>query len=203
MSGSLTNPPAEGEITRLLRSWREGSRESHDALWRIVYDELRGLAASILRGRGAAGRRQPTSLVHQAYLRLLGAEVDWNDRRHFFAVAARAMRFVLADEARRQLSGKRGGGEVSALDDMAVEVADPVARQPEEVLAVHQALERLATIRPRYEQMVELRHFAGLSVAETADVLGVTPRTVARDWKAVKGWMHGELKQAPGLSATS
>lgn len=186
-----------GEITRLLHSWREGNDEAHDELWQIVYDELRSLAGNILRDRRRGKRHEPTSLVHKAYLRLLGAEVDWTDRRHFFAVAARAMRFVLADEARRQLSAKRGNGQVVALDALLGEPAEPIARNPEEVLAVHQALERLGAIRPRHERLVELRYFAGLSVAETAKILEVTPRTVVRDWKATKVWLHGELQTAP------
>jgi RNA polymerase sigma factor (TIGR02999 family) len=119
--------------------------------------------------------------------------VDWTDRRHFFAVAARAMRFVLADEARRQLSQRRGEGKAVPLDGTLSEVPDPLARRPEEVLAVHQALKKLAELRPRHEQVVELRYFAGLSVEETAEVLSLTPRTVVRDWKAVRVWLHGEL----------
>jgi RNA polymerase sigma factor (TIGR02999 family) len=123
--------------------------------------------------------------------------VDWNDRRHFFAVAARAMRFVLADEARRQLSKKRGEGETLAFDAALPEVADPLVHRPEEVLAIHQALTKLAKIQPRHERLVELRYFAGLTVEETAEVLEVTPRTVVRNWKAVRVWLHGEL----GLAA--
>ncbi len=186
-----------GEITRLLHAWQDGSSDARDELWRVLYGELKSLARGILRHRGGGARHQPTSLVHQAYLRLLGADVAWTDRRHFFAVAARAMRFVLADEARRQLSRKRGEGEVLSLDGGLPEVADPLARRPEEVLAVHQALVRLAEIQPRHERLVELRYFAGLSVAETAEILEVTPRTVVRDWKAVKVWLHAELGPAP------
>lgn len=189
----MTVTPGPVEITGLLRSWRDGSDEAGDQLWRLVYGELRQMARSILRGRRKGAHRQPTSLVHQAYLRLLGAEIDWTDRRHFFAVAARAMRFVLADEARRQLSLKRGAGDEQPPDEALAAVADPLAHRPEEVLAVHEALERLALVCPRHERLVELRYFAGFSVAETAKVLEVTPRTVARDWLAVKVWLYGEL----------
>lgn len=104
------------------------------------------------------------------------------------------MRFVLADEARRQLAKKRGEEETLALDGMVEEVADPLAHRPEEVLAVHQALSRLAEIQPRHERLVELRYFAGLSVEEIAEILAVTPRTVVRDWKAVRVWLHGQLE---------
>jgi RNA polymerase sigma factor (TIGR02999 family) len=181
------------EITRLLHAWKSGDAEGQDKLWQLLYGELKSLARGVLRRQGRGARHEATSLVHKAYLRLLGTEVDWSDRRHFFAVAARAMRFVLADEARRQLSKKRGEGETLTLDGLLPEVADPLFRRPEEVLAVHQALTKLAGIQPRHEQLVELRYFAGLSVEETAEVLEVTPRTVVRDWKAVRVWLHGEL----------
>lgn len=186
--------PAAGEITRLLHAWQTGSREAQDELWRMLYDELRMLARGVLRQRRPEGRERPTSLVHKAYLRLLGSDVSWQDRRHFFAVASRAMRFVLVDEARRQLSKKRGDGGTVTIESVLPEVADAAARRPEEVLAVHQALGRLAELRPRHEKLVELRYFAGLSVEEAAEVLGVTSRTVVRDWKAVRTWLHGELR---------
>ncbi|HXT20383.1 MAG TPA: ECF-type sigma factor [Thermoanaerobaculia bacterium] len=182
------------EITRLLEAWNCGDSKDHDRLWQLLYGELKSLARGVLRRQGRGARHQATSLVHKAYLRLLGTDVEWNDRRHFFAVAARAMRFVLADEARRQLAGKRGGGETLSLDDGLPEAADPSSLRPEEVLSIHEALSKLAAIQPRHEQLVELRYFAGLSVEETADVLEVTPRTVVRDWKAVRVWLHGELK---------
>jgi len=187
----VTDP---GEVTRLLHAWRAGSSEAQDELWTVLYDELKGLARGVLRQSRRSHHDHATSLVHKAYLRLLGSEVDWADRSHFFAIAARAMRFVLADEARRQLSKKRGEGKALTLDGTALqEVADPLAHRPEEVLAVHQALEKLAELRPRHEQLVELRYFAGLSVEETAEVLSLTTRTVVRDWKAVRVWLHGEL----------
>lgn len=188
-------PPTEnpGEITRLLHAWQTGSGTAQAELWPILYGELRSLARGVLRRKGRGGRGQPTSLVHKAYLRLMGSDVKWNDRQHFFAIAARAMRFVLADEARKQLSKKRGEGEPLALDEALPEIADPLDRRPDEVLAVHQALEKLSKIQPRYEKLVELRYFAGLSVAEAAEVLSVTTRTVVRDWKTVRVWLHGEL----------
>lgn len=188
-------PRSPGEITRLLRAWHGGSGEARDELWPILYHELKKLAGSVLRDHPGKQDRQPTSLVHKAYLRLLGSDVDWNDRRHFFAVAAGAMRHVLADEARRQIAQKRGAGETLSLDETMQEVADPFACQPEEVLAVHEALEKLAKIETRHARLVELRYFAGLSVEEVAEVLGVTTRTVVRDWKAVRVWLHGELQR--------
>ncbi|MEM9552711.1 MAG: ECF-type sigma factor [Acidobacteriota bacterium] len=187
-----------GEITRLLHAWHEGDEEAHEALWPIVYDELRRLAGTVLRGRDRVGRQGRTSLVHKAYLRLLGSDVELSDRRHFFAVAARAMRFVLVDEARRQLADKRGAGAVLSLDDEVAEStveAEPLGRRADEVLAVHQALGRLARIQPRHEKLVELRYFAGFSVDEAAEVLEVTPRTLSRDWKAARTWLRGVLEE--------
>lgn len=189
----MPSPENPGEITRLLHAWRDGSSAAETELWPILYGELRRLARGVLRRQGRDARSDATSLVHKAYVRLLGSDVDWSDRQHFFAVAARAMRFVLADEARRQLSLKRGAGEILNLDDEMLEATDPLARRPEEVLAVHQALAKLATLQPRHEKLVELRYFAGLSVEETAEILAVTPRTVARDWQTVRIWLHGEL----------
>lgn len=190
-------PETPSEITRLLHAWQEGSAQAQDELWGILYRELKGMARSALRRQGRQGGGA-TSLVHLAYLRLLGADVDWTDRSHFFAVASRAMRFVLIDEARRQLTGKRRvkGGDSSTGEPGWIEVADPGGYRPEEVLAVHQALEKLAEINPRHEKLVELRYFAGLSVEETAEVLGVTPRTVVRDWKSVRLWLHHRLEAA-------
>ncbi len=127
-------------------------------------------------------------------MRLLGgADVDWRERGHFFAVAARAMRFVMVDRARRRLAKKRGA---ELTGDIPAEVADPGAHRPEDVLAVHQALDRLAKVNPRQEKLVELHYFSGLTLDETAEVLGTSRRTTMRDWKAVRIWLHGELKAA-------
>lgn len=194
----MSSPQNPGEITRLLRAWHGGSSEAAAELWTILYGELRRLAQSVLRRRGKGPRGDATSLVHKAYVRLLGSDVEWSSRQHFFAIAARAMRFVLADEARRQLTKKRGEGEPLTLDDDLPEIADPLARRPEEVLAIHQALTKLAATHARHEKLVELRYFAGLSVQETAEILEVTPRTVVRDWKSVRIWLHGELTGASG-----
>ncbi|HEX4960430.1 MAG TPA: ECF-type sigma factor [Thermoanaerobaculia bacterium] len=181
-------------ITLLLRQCRAGSSEAEQELWPVLYRELKILARSVLRGRGGRPRLGATTLVHEAYLRLLGpaaSGLEWNDRGHFFAVAARAMRFVLVDEARRRLAGKRDGVDTRA--EIPEDAVDPTGQPPEDVLAVHGALERLAKIHPRYEQLVEMRYFAGLSVDETADALGVSRPTVVRDWRAARTWLYGEL----------
>ena len=190
----MAQPSSPQEITRLLREWRHGSEAAEAELWPVLYGELRSLARGVLRGQGGWRRLGTTTLVHEAYLRLVGSApgIDWNDRGHFFAVAARAMRFILVDEARRRLSRKRGGDAPPAAEDS--EPADPVEHRPEDVLAVHQALERLARIHPRYEKLVEMRYFAGLSVDEAAEALGVSRPTVVRDWQAARTWLYGELR---------
>lgn len=189
-------PDAPGEVTRLLRAGREAEAE----LWPIIYGELKGLARAVLRGRRRPKGPQTTTLVHEAYLRLVDTDAsDWNDRRHFYAVAARAMRFVLVDDARRRLAGKRGAGKagLTLSDELAERVADPdpFERRAEEVLAVHQALGRLDEVNPRYVKLVELRYFSGFTVDETAEALGVSRPTVVRDWRAVRVWLHGELAE--------
>ncbi len=181
------------EITLLLRRWREGQPGAEEQLWPLVYRELRGLARALLRSRIGRPGHGTTSLVHEAYLRLLGpgAEIDWQDRGHFFAVASRAMRFVLVDEARRRLAAKREGD--AAPVELPEEPAGALDQSPEEVLAVHRALEKLAKVHPRQEQLVEMRYFGGLSLDETAEALGVSRPTVVRDWQAARTWLYGEL----------
>jgi RNA polymerase sigma factor (TIGR02999 family) len=142
--------------------------------------------------------------VHEAYLRLVGADSgDWNDRRHFYAIAARAMRFVLVDDARRRLSGKRGSGRegVTLSDQLAERVSNDLDYQAEEVLAVHQALDRLAEVNPRHVRLVELRYFSGFTVDETAEALEVSRPTVVRDWRAVRVWLHGVLAEREGATS--
>ena len=183
---------SSGEITRLLHA----GRESESELWPIIYGELKSLARAVLHGRRRTSGPQTTTLVHEAYLRLLGTEgTSWNDRRHFYAVAARAMRFVLVDDARRRLSSKRGSGRAGVpLDgEMAERLGAPRREQAEEILAVHQALDRLGEVNERHVKLVELRYFSGFTVDETAEALGVSRPTVVRDWRAVRVWLHGEL----------
>ncbi len=186
--------PSPHEITQLLREWRGGDNRAEEELWPVIYRELRSLARSVLR-KGSSHQLGATTLVHEAYLRLVGSTstIDWNDRGHFFAIAARAMRYVLVDEARRRLTMKREGEASKA--ELPEHIADPTDHRPEDILAVHEALSRLAKVNPRHEQLVEARYFAGLSVEETAEALNVSRPTVVRDWRAVRTWLYGELQQ--------
>ena len=187
--------PEPNDVTRLLHAWNNGDAGAQEELWSILYGELKVLARSSLNKQGGREHHQTTSLVNQAYMRLLGSGVDWNDRKHFFAVAARAMRFLLVEEARRRMAQKRGGedrAKAPGLDEQA-DVADASASNPEEVVAVHEALHKLGELNPRYAELVELRYFAGLSVEEAAEILDVTTRTVVRDWKTVRLWLAREL----------
>lgn len=182
------------DITRLLRAGRAAEAE----LWPIVYGELKSLARAVLRGRRKPRGPQTTTLVHEAYLRLVDFDSgDWNDRRHFYAVAARAMRFVLVDDARRRLAGKRGGDRagVTLSDELPDRPGDPLEHRAEEVLAVHEALQRLAEVNRRHVRLVELRYFSGFTLDETAEALGVSRPTVVRDWRAVRTWLHGALAE--------
>ena len=184
-------PPAH-RVTQLLVRWREGDPHALDELMPLVYKELRRLAAHYMRGERPGHTLQTSALVNEAYLRLAGhEEIQWQDRAHFFAVAAQAMRRILVDHARRRDNLKRGGGALRvALDDDAVIVS---AGRVAEVVALDEALARLAEVAPRKSQLVELRFFGGLSIEETAEVLGVSPGTVMRDWTFAKAWLRREI----------
>ncbi|MEM7354639.1 MAG: sigma-70 family RNA polymerase sigma factor [Acidobacteriota bacterium] len=176
-------------VTRLLIAWRDGSEQALDQLTPIVYGELRQLAQRYMSGEGVAHLLQPTALVHEAYLKLVGLDVEWHGRQHFFAVAARLMRRILIDFAREQRAAKRGGPEKPvAIDglDVAIERAD-------DLLALDDALVQLATIDQRKSRVVELRFFGGLTIEETARVLSVSHATVERDLKMAKAWLAREL----------
>jgi len=187
------SPPAQ-QVTQLLLRWRAGDPHAVDELMPLVYGELRRLAARHMRGERAGHTLQTSALVNEAYLRLAGRdEVRWQDRAHFFAVAAQAMRRVLVDHARRRGNQKRGGGVRKVALDEALAVSDERAA---EVVALDEALARLAEIAPRQSRLVELRFFGGLSVEETAEVLGVSPGTVMRDWTFAKAWLLKEITGA-------
>jgi RNA polymerase sigma factor (TIGR02999 family) len=184
-----------GSVTGLLRAWRAGDGAALERLTPLVYDELRRIARRSLRRERAGHSLQATALVHEAYLRLVGAQaVEWQDRAHFFAMAARLMRRVLVDHARARARDKRGGG-VTAL---ALDEAHAPIDQGRGLLALDDALHGLTALDPRRGRVVELRCFGGLSVAETAAVLGVSADTVMRDWKLARAWLRRELRVPAG-----
>jgi RNA polymerase sigma factor (TIGR02999 family) len=194
-------PPPEsagssrGDITRLLSRVTRGDAGAEEALFDGVYHELRTLAHARLRRERADATLSTTGLVHEAYLKLVPIDsIDWQDRTHFFATAARAMRRVLIDRARAATRLKRGGEGRAAKSEVSAEtVADPVAMSADELLALDEALERLGSLSERQLRVVELRFFAGLSIPETADVLGVGLNTVKRDWSTARVWLNREL----------
>jgi RNA polymerase sigma factor (TIGR02999 family) len=187
---TLRNDP--GEITRLLRELKTGNPTAKEELIRLVYKELRRIAAIRLRGEAAHHSLQPTALVHEAYMRFAQLrEIDWQGRNHFYAVAATLMRRVLVDHARARQATKRGDRAVTmSLND----VADPALKMEPEILALDDALDRLAQLDERQSKTVELRFFAGMSEEETGQALGVSVRTVKRDWRAAKAWLFAELR---------
>lgn len=188
-------PDGGADATALLLQWSGGDRSALDALFPVVYAELRRMADVRLRHERDAHTLQPTALVHEAYLRLVDQDrTRWNDRAHFFAVAAEIMRRVLVDHARRRAASKRGAGVLAVpLDDIAETVAQPEVRDLE-LLAMDDALTRLGELDPQQARVVELRFFAGLDVEEVATVLGVSSRTVKREWRAARAWLLSEIE---------
>jgi RNA polymerase sigma-70 factor (ECF subfamily) len=181
----------EGKVTHLLKQLRSGKKEAESRLIEVVYPELRRIAMRYMRGERPGHSLQATALVNEAYLRLLGeGDRNFQNRSHFFAVAATQMRLILVDHARRKKTQKRQGERVR------VELTDIVAISEDrldDVLEIDAALERLREWDPRQCKIVELRFFAGLTEEEVAEVLELSPRTVKRDWKVAKAWLYGEL----------
>lgn len=184
-------PPAQpGEVTQLLDQLRGGNNQALDRLFPLVYQELRLAADRVLRREASGHTLQPTALVHEAYLKLASGPVASQNRAHFLGIAARAMRQVLVDHARRRRAAKRGGGEAA----VSLSEADGALNiQSDDILALDEALERLGEQNPRLRQVVELRFFGGLTEEETAETLGVTARTVQRDWAKARAWLYKEL----------
>ena len=194
MSDAPRDPSA---ITQLLIAWSDGRREALDDLVPLVYDDLRRLAAGYMLGESPGHSLQPTALVHEAYVRLIDQrQVKWRNRAHFFGVAASMMRRLLIDHARARRADKRGGG----VEKITLDGAEVAAEGPNEVdvLALHESLERLAKLDPQQERVVELRYFGGLTIEEAAEVMGISPATVVRDWTFAKAWLRAELTQRAG-----
>ena len=183
--------PASGEVTRLLGELRRGSPDAEAKLLPLVYEHLHRLAAHYMRQERQDHTLQATALLNEAYLRLVSQEkTEWQDRAHFFGVAARLMREILVDHARARQAGKRGGlVEKLPLD----EAHDFSPAKSRELVELDDALRSLEKLDPQQARIVELRFFAGLTVEETAEVLGISPRTVKRDWSVARAWLHGEL----------
>jgi RNA polymerase sigma-70 factor (ECF subfamily) len=185
--------PKTQEVTRLLIAWGQGDQAALDELLPLIYQELHRMARRHL-GRERGGHTlQTTALVHEAYLRLIDQQgVGWQNRAHFFAIAAQMMRRILVDHARARHYQKRGGGAQQVSFDEALVVSDERAA---EVVALDEALMGLAEFDPRKSQIVELRFFGGLSIEETAEVLGVSPGTVMRDWTLAKTWLQRAINK--------
>jgi len=179
-------------VTQLLQDWRSGSEEALNLLMPLVYDELRSLAAGYLNKERPGHTLQPTALVHEAYVRMVDMDVAWQDRAHFFALSARLMRRVLVDHARSRSSKKRGGGlrPVTLEEGLAA-----ATEQPESMMALDDALTRLAGIDERKAKVVELHYFGGLSYDETAAVMDISAATVDRDLRFAKSWLLKELAE--------
>jgi RNA polymerase sigma factor (TIGR02999 family) len=182
------------EITRLLQEWQGGSRDAFDRLVPLVYDELHTLASRQLSHEWRHGRLQTTVVVNEAYLKLFGQrQVDWQNRGHFFAIAAQLMRRILVDHARHELRQKRGGAAVHVGLEDAADAAETTPVDAVDALALDRALQKLEALDPQQGRVVELWFFGGLTVEETAAALGVSTGTVKREWALAKGWLYREL----------
>jgi RNA polymerase sigma-70 factor (ECF subfamily) len=191
MDGSVPKP---ADITRLLRDWQEGSRDALDRLIPIVYNELRTLASRQVSREWRQDRLQTTAVVNEAYLKLFAQrDVDWQNRGHFFAIAAQLMRRILVDHARHVARERRGCGAVHVALDDALSVAEAAPVDAVDAIALDRALQKLEQLDPEQGRIVELRFFGGLTVEETALVTGVSPATVKREWALAKGFLHREL----------
>jgi RNA polymerase sigma factor (TIGR02999 family) len=182
------------EVSELLRAWGSGDLDARDRLLPLVYRELRRRAAAYLRRERANHTLQPTALVHEAYLRLVGQRAPWQNRAHFFAAASQMMRRVLVDRARGRRVAKRSGRWARVSLDEGAMAARPV---DVDVLDLDDALKQLAAFDARKSQIAEMRFFGGLSVEETAEALGVSRATVERDWKAARAWLFKTLSTPP------
>lgn len=189
--------PDSRQVTGLLHQWRQGDAQAREELIGVVYPQLRSLAGRYMNAENDGHTLSATALVHEAYLRILGSTVSWEDRVHFFAVAARVMRHVLVDHAKSRRRAKRGGAAAKiSLDDVVVVSAAP----EENLLDLHEALEQLATIDQRKSDLVEMVYFGGLSQAEAGAALGISEATVQREIRLAKAWLHTALEERPDAS---
>jgi RNA polymerase sigma-70 factor (ECF subfamily) len=184
--------PSPSDVTVLLSELQKGDPDAASKIIRLVYEELRRLAGHYMRQEHPDHTLQATALVHEAYLKLINQRsVDWQGRAHFFGIAAQLMRRILIDHARGHLREKRGGAQQALPLDEALTFSP---EQSSELIQLDEALERLAKLDARQSKIVELRFFGGLSTEEAAEFLGISSKTVKRDWSLAKAWLHGELK---------
>lgn len=180
----------QGEITRLLAQIRNGHPEMQNRLLELLYDELHRIAAARFSGEDNNLTLGPTALVHEAYLHLIAQNVEWQNRAHFFSIAARIMRRILVDHARARRALKRGG--LSKAEDLTA-AAGQVSL--DDILALNEALDHLEVFAKRQSQVVELHFFGGLTMDETAQILDIDRRTVQRDWKLARAWLHSQMRK--------
>ncbi len=190
MPSSPSTPPS---VTQLLAAWGAGDVAASEQLLAVVYADLHRQAIAAMRRENPGHTLQPTALVHEAYLRLVDQRVPWRNRAQFFGIAAQVMRRILIDHARERHADKRGAGAqpvtLSAVDAQPA----PGSDESVDVLALHEALERLSALDPKQAQLVELRYFGGMTIEETAEVLGISPATVKREWAIARAWLKREL----------
>lgn len=192
----MPDTPDSDGVTRLLVEWQNGNQKALDSLIPLVYQELRAIAGRYLSRESPGHTLQSTALVHEAYFRLIGQRrVRWQNRAHFFGIAAQMMRRILIDHARRQSRDKRGGPAPKLSLDEAMATAE--VETDVDLLALDEALTSLARIDPRGARIIELRFFSGLTLEETAEVVGISAGTVKRDWSAARAWLYREMRQNP------
>ncbi len=189
--------PSPGDVTRLLLDWSDGNRTAVDELMPLIYQELHRLASSYMRRERDDHTLQPTALIHEAYFRLVDQDrIEWRSRAQFFGIAAQAMRRILVDHARGRRYAKRQGSEQQiSLDEASL----PTTGRAPDLVALDDALKSLASLDPRLSQVVELRVFGGLTIEETAAVIGVSNTTVITDYRAARAWLFRELSQEDGV----
>jgi RNA polymerase sigma-70 factor (ECF subfamily) len=180
---------AAHNVTQLLIAWKRGDQVAGEELIPLVYGQLRRIASRRLRGEFASQNLQATDLINEAYLRLVDQSIDWQNRAHFFGIAARLMRQILVDNARARHALKRGGDQ----HQISLTAADGELKHCAHLLALNEALETLAKVDPQRSHIVELKFFGGLTIDETAEVLGVSTATVERSWRAARAWLQTEL----------
>jgi RNA polymerase sigma factor (TIGR02999 family) len=187
----------QGDVTQLLQQWSDGKADAYDDLFSVLHRELRSMAEAIMKSERDDHTLQPTALVNEAYLRLVGpVDVQWQGRSQFLAIAAKVMRRILVDYARRRLAGKRisSAGKPVSLQD----IDEPYVTANENLIALDIALTKLAELDPRQARVIELRFFGGLSVTETAEELGISEATIKREWRMARLWLRRELRGRTG-----